>query len=176
MQTKTPPENALKRKYPEQTVLVVTRGNDGRANVMAVGWVMIASSEPWMFALGIDDAAYTYELIRQKREFVVAFPSESMAKETLFAGTHHGHSLDKFAATGLQTQTGVLVKAPLLADAVANFECRLVCIVQPGDCPIVFGEVIAAHENRSPRVLCLYNWGSNYTLLGARKPRTGRLS
>jgi len=171
MQKKTTAEAALKRKYPEQAVLVTTRGRDGKANVMAVGWVAIASSEPWMFVLGIDAGAHTYGLIRRTREFVLAFPSERMAGATLFAGTHHGHALDKFAATGLRTQPASAVKAPLLADAVANFECRLVRIVQPGDCPLVLGRVVAAHENPDRRLKRLYNWGGHYTLAGARKAR-----
>jgi flavin reductase (DIM6/NTAB) family NADH-FMN oxidoreductase RutF len=169
MQRKTTIENAFKRKYPEPVVLVTTRAPGGRANVMAVGWVMIASSEPWMFALGIDDGAYTYELIRKTREFVVAFPSEEMTKETRYAGTHHGHTQDKFAATGLKTQPATAVQAPLIADAVANFECRLSKIVRPGDCPVIFGEIVAAHENRDRRRRRLFNWGRNYTLAGAQK-------
>ena len=61
---------ALARKYPEQVVLVTTRSRKGKPNVMAVGWVAIASSDPWMFVLGIDDEALTYENIRKTREEV----------------------------------------------------------------------------------------------------------
>ena len=85
MQKQVEFSQAITRKYPEQVVLVTTRGSDGKANVMAVGWVTLASGEPPMFVLGIDDGARTYELIRQTGQFVVAFPSEQMAGQTLFA-------------------------------------------------------------------------------------------
>jgi hypothetical protein len=104
---------------------------------MAVGWTGIASGEPLMFMLGIDDGAYTYEWIRATRSFVVAFPSERMGAAVLHAGSVHGRGRDKLAEAGLATAPALRVPAPLLADAVANFECELVDVVKPGDCPLM---------------------------------------
>lgn len=172
MQKKAGISKALSRKYPEAVVLVVTRSPKGKANVMAVGWVSMASLEPAMLMLGIDDAAYTYELIRKTKEFVVAFPNERMRREVLYAGTHHGHKRDKLAETGLATQKARKVRPPILADAVANFECRLVTITRPGDCPLIIGKIITAHENTDPRLKRLYTVGKDYRLGGVRA--TGR--
>jgi len=168
MQKKANISRALKRKYPEQVVLVTTRSAQGKANVMAVGWVALASSDPVMFAIGIDDQAHTYELIRKTREFVIAFPNEKMARETLLAGTKHGHDRDKISESGLKIQKPAKVKAPLLADAVANFECKLVDIYRPGDCPLVVGKVVAAHENRNAQLKRLYTVGAGYKMSGVR--------
>lgn len=168
MQKKTAIAKALARKYPEQVVLVTTGKPGGGANVMAVGWVAIASSAPVMFVLGIDDQAYTYELIKKTKQFVIAFPNEMMAKEVLFAGTRHGRNRDKIAESGLKIQKADKVKAPLLADAVANFECRLVCIYRPGDCPLIIGEVIAAHENKDTQQKRLYTVAAGYKMSGVR--------
>jgi flavin reductase (DIM6/NTAB) family NADH-FMN oxidoreductase RutF len=159
---------ALWRKYPEQVVLVVTRGADGRVNVMAVGWTGIASGDPLMFMLGIDDGAYTYELIRSTKAFVVAFPSEAMGAAVLHAGSVHGHSRDKLAETGLATTPALRIAAPLLSDAVANFECELADIVQPGDCPLIFGRVLAAHVNTDSDLRRLYTVGPGHTMAGVR--------
>ena len=168
MQIPCPLEQALARKYPEPVVLVTTRAIDGRTNVMAVAWVSLASSDPWMFVLGIDAESRTHAVIVETRQFVVAFPHEGMAAETLYAGTHHGHSGDKLSEARLRAQEASVVHAPLLQDAVANFECELVDIHQPGDCPLIIGKVVAAHENTSGelRRLCLI--GPEYRLGGAR--------
>ncbi len=168
MQWRAKVQDAIVRKYPEQVVLVTTRSRAGRPNVMAVGWISIASGDPLMFVLGIDDEALTYRLIRQTRQFVVAFPNEDMGRETVFVGTRHGHDVDKFAGCGLKTQEGTAVKAPLVADAVANFECRLVRIIRPGDCPLIIGRVVAAHVNRSKSVRRLYTVGKGYKMAGVR--------
>jgi flavin reductase (DIM6/NTAB) family NADH-FMN oxidoreductase RutF len=158
-QKRVPTPEAIRRKYPEPVVLVTTRSRAGHANVMAVGWVCVVSSEPLMFLLGIDEEAYTLELIRKTRQFVVAFPGERQARETLFVGSRHGRGIDKFAACGLRTQEAAVVKAPLVADAVANFECRLVEITRPGDCPLIVGRVVAAHVNRGKSLRRLYSLG-----------------
>jgi flavin reductase (DIM6/NTAB) family NADH-FMN oxidoreductase RutF len=168
MQIKADIDRAIELKYPEQVVLVTTRSSEGRSNVMAVGWVSVASSEPLMFVLGIDDEAYTYKLITQTKEFVVAFPNENMAKEVLYAGSVHGHNRDKIKEAGLATQEPVIVKAPLIADAVANFECELVEITRPGDCPLIVGKVVAAHVNKDSSLRRLYTVGKAHQLAGVR--------
>ncbi len=167
MQKKANVEAALARKYPEGIVLVAAAAK-GRQNAMAVGWAMIASDEPWMFALGIDGGACTLGMIKNSKEFVVAFPSEKQAPETLFMGTHHGHKLDKFEECGLKTAAASKVKAPLIAGAVANFECKLVKIIKPGNCPIVFGRVVAAHVNSNRSLGRLYTVGKNYSMSGVK--------
>ena len=76
--------------------------------------------------------------------------------------------MDKFKACGLKTFKASRVKAPLIAGAVANFECKLVRITKPGNCPIVFGRVIAAHVHSSPAVKRLYTVGKGYRMAGVR--------
>lgn len=168
MQNQTTIENAIKRKYPEQVVLVVTQAPDGRNNIMAVGWTAIASKEPLMLMLAINEKACTYELIKTTKSFVVAYPSEGMAKAVLHAGSVHGHQRDKLAETGLAITAATQVAAPLLTDAVANFECQLVEITKPGDAPLVFGRVVAAHVNSDPDLQRLYTVGPGHTMGGIR--------
>ena len=152
------------RKYPEQVVLAITKAPDGRINLMAIGWVAIVSDDPVMYMLGIDDPAYTLELIRNNKEFVIAFPSKAMAKETLYAGTVHGHNIDKGKASGLAFSPASKVDVPILTDAVANIECKLVTEYRPGNCPLVIGEAVACHVNTDETIQRLINAGSGYQL------------
>lgn len=168
MQKRVPIEKALERKYPEPVVLVTSCDRAGRPNVMAVGWVTIVSSGPWMFLLGIDREALTYANLRRTREFVVAFPHEGMARAVLHAGTVHGHGRDKISEAGLRTQKAARVRPPLLTDAVANFECKLVRVLTPGDCPLLIGRVVAAHVNTNPKLRRLMTVGPRYRLAGVR--------
>lgn len=172
MQKKTEIEKAIELRFPEQVVLVTTRNPEGKANVMAVGWVALASSAPLMFVLGIDDGAYTYELIKKTRQFVVAFPNEDMAKEVLHAGSVHGHNRDKIVETGLAIEKAEIVTAPLIADAVANFECELVEITRPGDCPLIIGRVVASHVNIDFSLKRLYTVAKGHVLAGVRPVST----
>jgi flavin reductase (DIM6/NTAB) family NADH-FMN oxidoreductase RutF len=164
MQKQSSVTEAWERKYPEQVVLAITKSRDGRVNVMAIGWVCIVSDEPPMFLLGIDDPAYTLELIRESGEFVIAYPSKSMAKETLYFGTTHGHNIDKGKISGLKFEPASTVGVPLLSDAVANFECKLVTEYRPGNCPLVVGEVVASSVNTDESIQRLVNAAKGYKL------------
>lgn len=157
-------QEAWLRKYPEQVVLILTVGEAGRINLMAAGWVAVVSDEPPMFLIGIDDAAHSLELIRKNKEFVLAYPSKAMAEAVLYAGTIHGHHEDKGSKSGLKFLPGNCLSTPLLADAVANFECKLITEYRPGNCPLIVGEVVSSTVNPDETVTRLINAGKNYQL------------
>ena len=164
MQKSASINEAWQRKYPEQVVLAITKSADGRINAMAIGWVTLVSDEPPMFLIGVDDPAYTLELIRENKEFVIAYPSKAMAKETLYFGTVHGHNIDKGKESKLAFMPASKVDVPLLADAVANFECKFVAEYRPGNCPLVVGEVVASSVNTDESVQRLINAAPGYQL------------
>ena len=157
-------EQVWQRKYPEQVVLALTVNEQNQVNIMTIGWVAVVSDEPPMYMLGIDDNAYTLELIRQNKEFVIAFPAKTMAGAALFCGTVHGHKIDKGRECGLNFAPGSKINVPILADAVANLECRLVTEYRPGNCPLIIGEVVAGHVNCDENVQRLINAGPGYLL------------
>jgi flavin reductase (DIM6/NTAB) family NADH-FMN oxidoreductase RutF len=137
---------ALKHKYPEWIDLVVSGGMGAFAvNVMPVGWSMIASGSPLLYAVAINARHHTTRLIRETREFVVVAPSASMGPATLYCGTHSGRDGDKVGPSGLQLVPATSVQVPLLEGAVYNLECVLHTEVETGDHVLFVGEVVAAH-------------------------------
>lgn len=139
---------ALKHKYPEWIDLVVSRGADGQVNVMPVGWSMIASGSPPMYAVAINARHHTTQLIRETREFVVAAPPASMGAATLYCGTHSGRDGDKIGPSGLQLVSATSVQVPLLEGVVYNLECVLHTEVETGDHVLFVGQVVAAHLDK----------------------------
>lgn len=137
--------DALKKKYPEWIDLVVSRASDGQVNAMPVGWSMIASGSPHLYAVAIHTRHYTAELIEASGEFVVAAPSAAMADATHYCGTHSGRAGDKIGPSGLELVPATELETPLLKGAVYNLECVLHSQVPSGDHVIFVGEVVAAH-------------------------------
>lgn len=136
---------AIARKYPEAISWATCADDAGRPNALALGWVMCTSSSPPMLAISVSHAHYSHELIERAGEFVVVFPSEAMKKATLVVGTKSGRHGDKMAEAGVRLLPGTAVRAPLVDDACANFECRLVSSLRTGDHTIFVGEVLASH-------------------------------
>jgi len=152
---------AMKRKYPEWVVLVVSVDAQRKVDVMPAGWAMIVSGKPPMFAVAVGHTRYTHELIEKGKEFVIAFPSPGMEAATLYCGTHSGRDVDKIAETALQTASAKRVKTPLIKGAVINLECRLDSATRSGDHTIFVGEVLASHIEEAV-VKHLVNFGDNH--------------
>jgi len=159
MQVKTRYEKAVARKYPEQVVIAIAKDAQGKFNPITLGWTMITSGQPPMMAISIGYGRYSLSAVRQSREFVISFPSSTMASDMLFFGTKSGRDVDKLAACGTKTQPATEIDGVLLADAVANFECKLEAELETGDHVLFVGRIVASHTNEDQTVHRLYNLG-----------------
>ena len=165
MQTEAPFNDAIVKKYPEQVVIVLAKESSGRVNPITIGWTMITSHKPPMMAVSIGLTRYSLNIIRDAGEFVIAFPSEFQANETLLFGTRSGRDIDKLKESGISTVPAKKIDCLLLDDAVVNFECRLVGEFSTGDHVIFVGEILEAHVNPdSPGRL--YTVAAGYKLMG----------
>jgi flavin reductase (DIM6/NTAB) family NADH-FMN oxidoreductase RutF len=168
MQKKTDYDTAIKTKYPEQIVIAVVKDKNGKPNPVTIGWSMIASGEPPMFAIALTPKRYSTAAIRARACFTVAYPSEEMAEQALFFGTHSGRDTDKFAETGCKISPAEKIDSVILDDAVANFECTLESELTTGDHIIFAGRVVACHINSEDKKR-LYTVGPNRLLGGVRR-------
>ncbi len=91
---------------------------------------------------------------------LISLPSTDMQGDVVFHGTKSGRDMDKLAECGTKTQPAVKIDCVILADAVANFECKLVSEHETGDHFIFVGEVIASHMNEAASVRRLYTLGN----------------
>ena len=147
MQIETNISDAIVKKYPEQVVIVLAKEKSGRVNPITLGWTMITSHKPPMMAFSVGLTRYSLNVIREAGEFVIAFPSELQAEETLLFGTKSGRDTDKLNVSGVSTVPAKETDCLLMDDAVANFECRLAGEFQTGDHVIFAGEIVKAHVN-----------------------------
>ena len=157
--------DAIVNKYPEQIVIAIAADSKGNHNPITLGWTMIVSGSPPMMAIAVGKPRWSMEAIRSAGEFVIAFPSEAQQEETMLFGTKSGRDVAKLAASGAATIPAAEIDSVLLADAVANFECKLAGEMAAGDHVIFVGEVVASHVNPD-RPNRLYTVGPGYKLAG----------
>jgi len=149
---------AIRRKYPEPMVLIISCDAEGRPNVMPAGWSMVASGRPPMLAVSVGHGRYTHKLIEETGEFVMAFPSEEMKSLIEYTGSCSGRDVDKFTKYNIETIKSKHVKPPLIKDAVACFECKVRGKLTAGDHTIFAGEVLASYIS-DENINRLYNFG-----------------
>jgi len=157
------PETEAFWKRPERVVLATSLKPNGTGNIITLGWKMRTSFKPPIFAVSVGKTRYSHELILDAGEFVLAFPGESSTADVLYCGTHSGRAVDKFAGTGFTPLEGRIVRAPIIKECVANFECRLIGTMETGDHTIFAGEVVACWISDSPeRIIVSVGGGSGY--------------
>ncbi|KPL67600.1 flavin reductase [Erythrobacter sp. SG61-1L] len=113
---------------PGPVVLVTT--NDGqRDNVMTITWTMVMDFSP-RFAITTGPWNHSWEALRDTGECVLAIPTVDMIDTAVGIGMCSGTDTDKFASFGLTRLQASKVKAPLIAECLANVECRVVEIIE----------------------------------------------
>lgn len=113
-----------------------------KMNGMTAAWVTRVSFDPVLIAVAIAPERYTYELIDKSGYFTINILKEGQEELAKHFGLLSGRELDKmkdihYALTG----SGV----PILIDAPAWIECKVVNKVKAGDHFIFIGEVINEH-------------------------------
>jgi len=130
--------------YPRQSVLVVA-SSDGKANATTVAWITPVSEKPPMLAFALHNTSLTLDLLCTSMDFVVAIPGEKLKEAVLLCGTTTGKYIDKFEEAHLSQVKAKKVSAPLILEAEANIECKVVSYTNAGDHSIVVGEVVEVH-------------------------------
>jgi flavin reductase (DIM6/NTAB) family NADH-FMN oxidoreductase RutF len=148
---------------------------DGQRSICPVGWSMRTSGSPPMMAVSVAPARFTHGLIEGSGAFVLAYPGRELAGATQYCGSHSGRDVDKFAQTKVTALPGLHVSAPVVAECVANLECRVVDRFTTGDHSIFVGEVLAAWAQEDPAaLLCVVDDTAGYeTVLKDERFRFG---
>jgi flavin reductase (DIM6/NTAB) family NADH-FMN oxidoreductase RutF len=134
--------------HPRNTVLITSRGEDDRTNIVAIAWCMPVSIHPPLVVMSVDTGHYSNDLIQESGEFVVNIPTMDVVTETLLCGRMSGRNVDKFEASHFTPMKGAKVRTPLIKECVAHLECKLVRRMPLEDVNLYIGEVVAASANR----------------------------
>lgn len=109
---------------PGPVVLVAT-AHQGRANLMTMSWHMAVEVEPPLIACIIGPWDFSFRALRKTKECVIAIPTVDLAPKVVDIGNCSGQDVDKFDAFKLTPKPAKLVAAPLVAECLANIECRV---------------------------------------------------
>lgn len=133
--------------YPIPAVLVTVADKEGNDNVLTIAWTGTISSDPAMAYVSIRPSRYSYNMIKQTKEFVINLTTKELAFATDFCGVKSGKDVDKFKEMGLTREPAQYVKAPLIKESPVNIECKVVDIKPCGTHDMFIGEVLAVHAD-----------------------------
>jgi flavin reductase (DIM6/NTAB) family NADH-FMN oxidoreductase RutF len=140
------------RRYlePGPIVLVSSRWRD-QTNIMTMGWHTVMEFTPSLVGCVIAESSHSFELICKSRECVINLPTTPLIDTVVAIGNSTGAEIDKFKAFGLTASEARDVKAPLIRECHANFECRLHDDALVRKYNFFIFEVVRAHVAVSPK-------------------------
>lgn len=130
--------------YPAVAAVVTARVGE-KANAMAAAWHSSLSFEPPLYGVAISPKRFTHELVLEAREFGVNFLPFEKAEIVAAVGGSTGREVDKFQVFDIAEEKPVLTSAPILAEAYAAYECKLVSHHTFGDHTWFVGEIVMVH-------------------------------
>lgn len=145
-----PVENVRRFLEPGPIVLV-SSAYKNETNIMTIGWHMMMEFSPSLVGCLISSANYSFDLIRNSRQCVINLPTVDIATTVVKIGNCSGRDIDKFAEFGLSPKPGKQVRAPLIDECYASFECKLVDTSWIKKYNIFVFEVVEAHVATSPK-------------------------
>jgi len=130
--------------YPKVPV-IVTASAHGMDDAMTAAWHSSISLEPPLYGIAIASKRFTYQLIAESREFGINFIPYQKASLAAAIGGISGERMDKFERLSIHKDKPSETMAPILKDAYATYECKLVDEKPYGDHIWVVGEIVAMH-------------------------------
>jgi len=128
-------------------VAIVISGTWERYSAMPASWIMPVSRRPPIVAIAIARTRYTYELIKEFREFALCILPSSLYREVNFLGSVSGREVrDKIAVAKLTKIPAKRVSAPVIGESLAVAECELINDIEAGDHNIVLGKVLELYK------------------------------
>lgn len=130
--------------FPIPAALIVS-GTLEKPNVMTVSWVGMMSISPPIVAIGIHESRYSFELIKQRREFTVNIPSANLYKEVDYIGMVSGKVRKKLKDVGFTVEESFKIDTPIISDCPFNIECTVLKSVKVSAHTVIFGEIVETH-------------------------------
>jgi len=117
---------------------------EGKANFMAVAWVIRVNTKPPMLSVAVHKERHTRKGIVENGTFSVCIPSIDMEEVTDYCGLVSGRKVDKSQL--FNVFFGELETAPMIAECPLNMECRLDQILELTTHGLFIGEIVAAYS------------------------------
>lgn len=145
------PVSQIRRYLEPGPIVLVSSALGGRRNIMTMGWHTVMEFSPSLVGCVIAGGNHSFGLIRKSGECVINLPTTALADAVVGVGNTTGAEIDKFGKFGLTAVPAARVKAPLIAECHASFECRLADDALVDKYNFFVFEVVKAHVARLPK-------------------------
>lgn len=128
--------------YPIPAVMV-SCGDMEKSNIITVAWTGILNTNPAKVYISIRPERYSYNIIKEKGEFVINLTTKKLAFATDWCGVKTGAKVDKFKEMKLTKQKYEFIQAPAIAESPVSIECKVTDIKEMGSHHMFIADVLS---------------------------------
>jgi len=133
--------------YPLPVVMVSCGDEEKGYNIITVAWTGIVCSDPAMCYISLQPLRYSFDIIKESREFCINLTTEELARATDWCGVKSGKDHDKFKEMGLTPLPCKKISAPMIAESPLNLECKVKKILPLGSHHMFLAEIVSVHAS-----------------------------
>ena len=132
--------------YPLPAVMI-SCGTMEKSNIITVAWTGILNTNPAKVYISVRPTRYSYNLIKENREFVINLTNKQLAKATDWCGVKTGAKVDKFKEMKLHKEKANFLKCPMIKESPVSVECRVTEIKELGSHHMFVADVLAINAD-----------------------------
>jgi len=136
------------RMIPYGIYVMTAKAGDGSVAAATVNWVTQTSFDPPLVAIGVKVDSGALVAVNETRSFALNMLGKG--QQGMAFAFFKPADVDGNKVSGEPFEAGTVTGSPILQNAQASVECKVVEIVAQGDHHIVVGEVVNAHVAKSP--------------------------
>lgn len=125
--------------------VMVSCGDMESSNIITVAWCGITNTTPPKTYVSIRPSRYSYDIIKEKREFVINLTPSSLAKKADYCGIYTGKKVDKFEKCGFTKEKATMVSAPMIGECPISIECRVTDIIPLGSHDMFLADILSVN-------------------------------
>ncbi|MBR6033449.1 MAG: flavin reductase family protein [Clostridia bacterium] len=132
--------------YPIPAVMI-SCGDMKKSNIITVAWTGIINTDPALVSVSIRKERYSYNIIKETKEFVINLTNKDLVKQTDWCGVKTGAKVDKFKETKLTKEKAEHVKCPMIKESPVSVECEVIEQKDLGSHTMFIAKVLAIHAD-----------------------------
>lgn len=126
-------------------VVMVSCADGEKRNILTIAWAGTINSDPPMVSISVRKERYSYEIIKNSKQFVINMPSKELTKATDYCGVKSGANVDKFSDMKLTPVKGQKIECPMIAECPVNIECIVKNEIDLGSHVMFMAEVVGVN-------------------------------
>lgn len=145
---------------PEPPAMVTCADENGKANIITIGWTGIVCTRPPKAYISVRPERYSYDIIKRTGAFVINLTPASLVKEADFCGMKTGMKVDKFKECGLERYDAPDFPVPLIGECPLSLCCRVSEVIPLGSHDMFLSDIVSVYADEElfdkNGKLCLY--------------------